>query len=93
MDEMIRYSGKAIGRVQGVGFRMFVRDNAGKLGLTGWVKNMPDGTVDFEAQGREENLEKLFALLREGNYFIKVHDLELDKINPIMPEKGFVIKY
>ena len=42
----VRYFGRATGRVQGVGFRMFVQQHASELGLTGWVRNMEDGSVD-----------------------------------------------
>ena len=51
MDTVVRYFAKASGRVQGVGFRMYVRENASRLGLKGWVMNMSDGTVDMEVQG------------------------------------------
>lgn len=94
MQETVRYTGTAVGRVQGVGFRMFVRENANKLGLSGWVKNMPDGTVDFDVQGEPEPVEQLLDIIRKGNYFINVHDLRLTEQNPVLPaEKKFTIKY
>lgn len=94
MTETVRYTGTAMGRVQGVGFRMFVREHAKELGLTGWVRNMPDGTVDFDVQGAREPVEKLLKLIRKGNYFIKVVELKLEEENPSLPpEKGFNIVY
>jgi acylphosphatase len=54
------------GRVQGVGFRWYVREAARNLGLAGWVRNRPDGTVEVAAQGDGEMLERLRGMLREG---------------------------
>lgn len=54
------------GRVQGVGYRAFVVDVARTLGLSGWVRNTPEGDVQLEAQGADENLERLAELLKEG---------------------------
>lgn len=54
------------GRVQGVGFRMFVVDLARDLGLVGWVANESDGRVRCLAEGSTRALEDLLAALREG---------------------------
>jgi acylphosphatase len=54
------------GRVQGVGFRWFVLDVAGGLGLTGWVSNEADGTVRCVAEGDQAALRALLAALGEG---------------------------
>lgn len=43
------------GRVQGVGFRYFVHQKAKELGITGWVKNTPDGRVEIEASGNDDS--------------------------------------
>ena len=49
----------AHGRVQGVGFRDFVARIGTSLGLTGYAKNLPDGTVEIVAEGKEANIEEL----------------------------------
>jgi acylphosphatase len=54
------------GLVQGVGFRWFVQQRARTLGLTGYVRNRPEGTVEFEAEGGKEELERLLAQVRTG---------------------------
>lgn len=53
------------GEVQGVGFRWWTRARALELGLVGHARNMPDGRVEVVAQGSEESVERLEALLRE----------------------------
>ena len=40
-------------------------DNASKLGITGWVRNMADGTVEMEAQGNPDKLDQLFATIKK----------------------------
>ena len=54
------------GRVQGVGFRWFVLKRARDLGLSGQVRNRPDGTVEAEAEGARSALEEWLERLREG---------------------------
>ena len=55
----IRKKYKFYGRVQGVGFRYTAKYLAQSLGLTGWVENEYDGTVEMEVQGREPMIDKL----------------------------------
>ncbi len=54
------------GRVQGVGFRAFVIEKAELLGLTGWVRNRWDESVEVMAEGNRQDLEKLLTSLRRG---------------------------
>jgi acylphosphatase len=54
------------GRVQGVFFRSFVQRWAEQLKLTGYVRNLPDGTVEVRAEGERQQLEKLADYLRQG---------------------------
>ena len=54
------------GTVQGVGFRYFVIHCAGRLGLKGWTRNLPDGRVEVVAQGDEAAVGRLAADLEEG---------------------------
>lgn len=54
------------GMVQGVGFRWFAYRHAQRLGLAGWVRNLPDGRVEVVAKGSEDAVAALEATLREG---------------------------
>ena len=64
------------GRVQGVGFRWFVRERARALGLTGWVRNRQDGCVEVLAEGSDAALRELRSLLRAGPSGAKVSEVQ-----------------
>jgi acylphosphatase len=64
--EAVRLQALVEGRVQGVGYRNFVFDNATRLGLTGWVRNRWDGNVEVLAEGERQLLEKLLDKLKRG---------------------------
>jgi acylphosphatase len=83
-----------IGRVQGVGFRWFVRETAEALGVSGWVRNMPDGTVVCEVAGPAEVVERFTAELRAGPpaaHVIEIRVLERDGSEPL-PERFRVVR-
>ncbi len=63
---MERLEARVYGRVQGVGFRHFVWQQARALGLTGWVRNRRDGSVEVVAEGPRPALDALLAALHEG---------------------------
>jgi len=54
------------GHVQGVGFRYYVSEQALRIGLTGWVRNMYDGQVEVVAEGPRSSLEELLRYLQRG---------------------------
>ena len=64
------------GRVQGVGFRWFVQQEAFALGLRGWVRNTVDGDVEVLAAGTDEQLGRLYASLRRGSRGSRVDAIE-----------------
>ena len=63
------------GRVQGVGFRWFVREAARRRGVAGWVRNRADGVVELEASGTEPSLRELVVVIREGPPGARVDDV------------------
>ena len=66
------------GRVQGVSFRFYTRDQATTLGLTGWVANLDDGSVEVVAEGSRSALDRLLVWLRHGPPSARVDDLQSD---------------
>jgi len=63
------------GRVQGVFFRRSTADEAGRLGVSGWVKNRADGRVELEAEGFPEAVEALLAFCRRGPERARVEEV------------------
>jgi acylphosphatase len=68
------------GRVQGVGFRYFTVRCANDLGLCGWVRNLPDGSVETAIQGPGEKIEEMIGLLKQGPGAANVSCLEIEEI-------------
>jgi acylphosphatase len=74
---MQRMTARVTGRVQGVGFRAFVFGEANRLGLTGTVRNCPDGAVEVVAEGREAALRELERALARGPHSARVERVEI----------------
>ncbi len=65
------------GKVQGVFFRSSTKDKADELGLSGWVRNLPDGRVETVFEGEEERVEKMVEWCRKGPEYARVTDVEV----------------
>lgn len=65
------------GRVQGVGYRAFVDMRANELGLTGWVRNRRDGSVEAVLQGTHVQVEQMLGLCRKGPPAARVERVEI----------------
>ena len=73
-----------------MGFRYTARQLARNLGITGWVKNEPDGSVSMEAQGGREQLDMLLEGLNKGRY-IRIDHIE-EKELPTQEESDFCVR-
>lgn len=73
-----RLSARVHGRVQGVGYRMFALESARRHRVTGWVRNMPGGTVEVLAEGDETALTELLTELYRGPIVGHVRDIEVE---------------
>ena len=91
--ETVGFTGTVTGRVQGVGFRYFVARAARGLGLTGYVRNLPDGTVEVAASGGRAALETLGALLEKGQSGAVVESVNLDWSSPPDVEGRFDVRF
>lgn len=65
------------GRVQGVGFRAFIRKKAAIYNLNGWAKNLADGRVELVINGEKDKIRKMINEVKEGPSFARVDDLEV----------------
>lgn len=66
------------GRVQGVGFRWFVQEAASREGVTGWVRNLPDGRVEAWIEGESDALTRVERALRSGPASSRVEHVVVD---------------
>jgi acylphosphatase len=80
------------GRVQGVSYRWYTVEEAERLGLSGWVANRSDGSVELEAEGPEPQLEELVAWLRHGPPAARVSDVEVTWSDPTGERGRFRIR-
>jgi len=81
------------GRVQGVGFRYFVKQKALECHLTGWVKNLPNGKVEIEAEGFDKDLACFVDHIQMGNGYSRVDQFSQSKIEPTAGFTEFTIRY
>lgn len=80
MDEKYCIHCYVAGKVQGVWFRASTKEQADRLGVTGWVRNLPDGRVEVMACGDREKLEQLQAWLRQGPRLAKVAEFACEEL-------------
>ena len=82
------------GRVQGVCFRAYACEEGRRLGLKGWVKNLPNGCVELLAEGAMDKLKKLETFCWKGSPFAKVNEVNI-KEEPVQAQelRSFEITY
>ena len=79
------------GRVQGVGFRYQATYAARDFGLTGWVQNLPDGSVEMEAQGTPAAIGRMMKHLGSGHW-IRIDDMDMEEMPLVPDERGFDVR-
>lgn len=87
-SEVVRLRIRVLGRVQGVFFRAKARDQAGRLGITGFARNEPDGTVTVECQGAARAVDQMRAWCETGPPDAAVESIETATLEP-HEETGF----
>jgi acylphosphatase len=75
------------GRVQGVGFRTFASSTAREEGVRGWVRNLPDGSVETAVEGEEDAVRRYLDRLRKGPLVGKVTSMTEEEL----PPQGFQV--
>ena len=81
------------GRVQGVYFRAYTRDEALNLGLTGWVKNRRDGSVEALIEGDKAAVEKMLSWFYKGSPYSNVEKVIVTEESPVGDSADFEIHY
>ncbi len=81
------------GKVQGVRYRDYVQVSAGELGVCGWVKNLPDGTVEVCAQGLPDQLKDFVEYLHEGSLAARVDTVSIDWRTVKVKQDDFSIRF
>ena len=84
---------RVTGRVQGVGFRHFTCCAARDCGVGGWVRNLPDGSVEAVAQGDQAGLERFAAVLAAGPPWGRVERIERGPAAVRDDRAGFDVRY
>lgn len=90
-EKIIRKKVSVYGTVQGVGFRYRAEHAANMLGVTGWVRNEPDGSVLLEVQGTDEQIDKVLAMVNQGTY-VNIDRITANQIPIEEREYGFYIR-
>lgn len=73
---------RVYGQVQGVFFRAWVREHAEKLGVTGWIRNCPDGRVEAHVEGEQDAVDQVIDRIRAGPPAARVEDVRLWDVEP-----------
>lgn len=81
------------GTVQGVGFRRFVKNIADEMGVKGFVRNLPDGTVEVVAEGDEELLRKFLKAIENGPPLAEITHMAYEFRNKVGGFNKFEIEY
>lgn len=80
------------GKVQGVWFRAHAKGMADRIGIAGWVRNLPDGSVEAVFEGEDDKVEEMIKWCHTGSPMANVTKVEVEYEEP-RGEKDFIIRY
>jgi acylphosphatase len=92
-NEIVRAHIVVKGRVQGVGFRAFVEFNAGKIGVTGWVRNIGYDQVETVAEGTRNQVERFILAVKTGPRAARVDECNVTEEAPTGEFKTFDFRH
>ncbi len=92
MEDRTRVHVFVSGEVQGVNFRQAIADKANEQGVAGWVRNLPDGSVELEAEGNPGAVDEFLAWSRRGPIGARVDALDAEDI-PAVGDEDFTIRH
>ena len=81
------------GYVQGVGFRYFINKKAFQLGIKGWVKNTPNGSVEVMAEGNEIDIQTFIEYCKKGPNLASIKDVKINYEELSNEFKNFEVRY
>jgi acylphosphatase len=79
--------------VQGVSYRAFIQEEASALGLTGYVRNLPDGNVEIVAEGEESAIDELIAAAKKGPALAHVRQVQTERSAALGHFTRFDVRY
>lgn len=83
---------RVTGRVQGVYFRGWTQEQANRLGVTGWVRNCPDGSVEAHLAGEQSAVQRLIERLQAGPPAASVSNVDVTELEP-QDGNGFEVRH
>ena len=81
------------GRVQGVSYRASAAHEAQRLGIKGWVRNLPDDSVELDAEGPGDAIGSFLQWCARGPHAARVDRVAVEELAPGSPHTGFEIRY
>ncbi len=81
------------GRVQGVYYRKFTSERLRRLGVTGYIRNLPDGRVEAVVDSQDTDISQILSALKEGSPVSRVDNIEYEEMESNMELDGFEIRY
>ena len=88
-DERHNFRLRIVGKVQGVGFRVWAEHEAQRLGLNGWIRNRSDGTVEAHVEGPAKEVEAFMGVCTKGPHGTQVERIDVTRVDEGAPDPGF----